>query len=92
MKKKIYKFLNGVAYPRYDGYRVRIGRKWEISDSLDLENHWQLFKRCRVHDYHFPLIQFDKNTHELIHVGEKVGSESHVRQFIPYDNIFITRE
>ena len=91
MKKKILKFLNGVAYPRYDGYRVRVGRKWEISDSIDLENHWQLVKSCQVHDYWFPLVQFDKETHDLILVGEKVGNESHLRQFIPTGNIFITR-
>lgn len=91
MKKKIFLFLNGVAYPSYDGYRVRVGMKWQISDSIDLKNHWQLVKSCRVHDYRFPLIQFDKETHELIRVGEKVGTENHVRQFIPTGNIFIMR-
>lgn len=91
MKKKIFLFLNGVAYPSYDGYRVRVGMKWQISDSIDLENHWQLVKSCRVHDYWFSLIQFDKETHELIRVGEKVGTENHVRQFIPTGNILIMR-
>lgn len=91
MKKKIFKFLNGVAYPRYDGYRVRVGLKWEILDSIDLENHWQLVKSCQVHDYWFLLVQFDKETHDLIFVGEKVGNESHLRQFIPTGNIFIIR-
>ncbi len=91
MKKKIFKFLNGVAYPRYDGYRVRVGLKWEILDSIDLENHWQLVKSCQVHDYWFLLVQFDKETHDLIFVDEKVGNESHLRQFIPTGNIFITR-
>ncbi len=91
MKKKIFIFLNGVAYPRYDGYRVRVGMKWQITDSIDLLNHWQLAKMCRVNTYYYPALQFDKNTHEIITIAEKVGNESHVREFIPNGNIFITR-
>ena len=91
MKKKIFIFLNGVAYPTYYGYRVRIGQKWHIDDSCNIENHWQLVKMCRVNIFRYPFIQFDKETHEMVIVAEKVGNESHVREFIEAENIFITR-
>lgn len=92
MKKKIFIFLNGVAYPTYYGYRVRVGTKWTISDSIDLANHYQLVRSCRVHDYWYPLVQFCKDDHELFRIGEKVGSISHIRQFLGDVEITVTRQ
>lgn len=89
MKKKIYKFLNGIAYPAYDGYRVRVGMKWEIEDSNDLLNHYQIVKYCPVNTYRYPFLQFSKDEYEVQLIGAKVGTTEHLKQYL--GNVNITR-
>ena len=91
VKKKLFDFLDGVAYPLGSGYHVRIGVKWYFVDSNEYTNTYQLIRRCRVNTYRYPFVQFSKEEYDLVWVGEKVGSLNHIKEIIGNVELIITK-
>lgn len=89
-KKKIYKFTDAVAYPSYDGYRVRAGKRWQVIDSDDLENHYQLARQERIHRYRYPLVQWSKEEYELV-VVDRPANALNIEKFVGDVALLITR-
>lgn len=90
-KKKLYAFLDGVAYPLGRGYHVRLGIKWQFVDSNEYPNTWQLIRKCRVNTYRYPFVQFPKDKYDLFLVSEKAGSLNHIKEIIGDVEIKISR-
>lgn len=89
-KKKIYKFTDAVAYPSYDGYRVRAGKKWQILDSCNLANHYQLIRQERIHRYRYPFAQWSKEEYELV-VVDRPANTLNIEKFVGDVALYITR-
>lgn len=87
-KKKIYKFTDAVAYPSYDGYRVRAGKKWQVLDSDNWANHYQLARQERVHRYRYPFVQWSKDEYELLVVEKPVSC---IKEYVEDVAFYITR-
>lgn len=90
-KKKLFDFLDGVAYPLGSDYHVRIGVKWHFVDSNEYPNTYQLIRRCRVNTYRYPFVQFSKEEYDLVLVGEKVGNLNHIKEIIGNVELRITK-
>lgn len=89
-KKRIYKFTDAVAYPSYDGYRVRAGKRWQVIDSNDLANHYQLARQERVHRYRYPLVQWSKDDYELVEI-DRPANNLNIKEFVGDVALVITR-
>lgn len=92
VKRKLFVFLNGVAYPLCVGYHVRLGNKWHFVDSNEYPNHYQLIKKCRVNTYRYPFVQFSKEKYDLVSVGEEVANPKRLKEIIGDVKLIITRK
>ncbi len=82
MKKIIYNFKDGVAFPKKDGkaYKIVKGTKsrifrFETSDKFVVDG-LVLSKICKVHTYRYPFISFERSSYELITFDDTVSKAS----------------